>query len=159
MIALYVFLALIFVFCAVSSMPTAGWMALGRWLQASRTRSARRVLERELARLARRTAFHAESGYLARGAGLAFDRRRGLVYVATREGRTARGAILPAERLLWQTAGTARHYGFEDHYVDVTFLGAMPATWRIWCGEDAVLAREIEAALEAARRGAGGSAA
>lgn len=159
MIFLYAFLVLLFVFCAVSSMPTRAWLAAGAWLQAARTRSARRAVARELARLTRRTPFTPETSFLPRGIGLAVDRTRRLIFVATREGKAAHGAILDLDRVTGSASGDAYHYGFEDHYVDLAVRDTAHPVWRLWCGEDAALAAEINRAIEAIRRDLRASAA
>lgn len=140
-------LVLLFLFCAISSMPTQSWYAAASWLQARRIRRLQRALERDLFRRTRQRPFRADITFIPRGIGLAFDRSHRLFYVATRQGRQVTGAVLSLDQLIGQKVGDAYNYGFEDHYVDVAVTVPTSPTWRLWCGEDASLANDISTSI------------
>lgn len=111
-------------------------------------RSDMHAMEREMARLAGGNPFQPDKSFLTEGVGLALDRARRMMFLATREGGRLHAAIIPFNALAGYTQGERRDSGFYDYYVDISVRDAAHPSWRLVCGERPELVTAIREVLK-----------
>lgn len=144
MIFHWLFIISTLILCAVAAMPTRAWLALADKFRNSTTRQKQRRFEAALA--AQTQAFTPEQSFLPRGAGLALDHKRGLVFLAEPDGAQMRAAILPVSALGAHAARTLADNGFQEYVLEVEAPGTAHPSWRLRCA-DSDLAQEMDGAL------------
>lgn len=147
---MWTLLAVTLLLCALSSFPTAWCVSSWNWLAGFWRRQRSRALTRELARRTAGTGFAAAQDFFNAGVGLALDPSLRLLFLATQGQGRMRSALLPFAALRNVRSGEGRDNGFYDHYVEVTAGDGPSATWRLLCGGNAALAKQLEATLAGA---------
>jgi hypothetical protein len=137
------------IFSLGASLPTDAYTRAGDWLKARFLRSREKDLTRALTDSS--PFFHQDKSFLKRGVGLAVDDTAKQVFIATRETGRLQSIILPFSALLGQSSGEVRSVGFYDYYVDIEVNSGPRPLWRLLCGENEELARELNQTVAAIR--------
>lgn len=146
---LYILLHILFmigiiVLCMVAAMPTRYWMALAAWGRRHLLHRKGEQLQKALA--LQGAAFAADESFLDRGVGLAMDHKQGLIFLAQKEGKQYKTAILPKVLLGAHTTIVRQDEGFHRCFVEILEAGATPRKWLLPC-TDSDLADEINLRL------------
>lgn len=144
MIFHWLFIITTLVLCAVAVLPTRFWLRSGEWIKTHDLRTKQTRLQKLLA--AQRQPFTPELSFLERGVGLAVDKGRALVFLASSESGGMRAAILPRAALGEHAMRMLSDNGFQEYFVEISAPGTTQPLWRLDCG-DAQLAAEMDDAL------------
>ncbi|MBU6419300.1 MAG: hypothetical protein KGQ79_06170 [Proteobacteria bacterium] len=144
MIFHWLFIITTLVLCAVAVLPTRFWLRSGEWIKTRGLRTKQTRLQSLLA--AQRQPFTPELSFLERGVGLAVDKGRALVFLASSENGGMRATILPCAALGGHALRMLSDNGFQEYFVEISTPGTAQPLWRLDC-DDAPLAAEVDDAL------------
>jgi hypothetical protein len=134
--------------------PTQWWLAWLGWI--SRTWQTRKVrrLRQAMDQKTANTGFCADLSFVPEGIGLAIDTRSQMLFLAEENGNAIAAMLLPVEALAAVRRGESNISGFHDHYVELRLHEGRKSKWRILCGDNSDLAKEVEQTVNAMLNGA-----
>lgn len=137
----------IIVLCLVAAMPTRGWMAVAEKVRRFMARGMRQRLEAAFSKQSQ--PFTPDENYMPYGVGLAFDHRRGLVFLAAPDKAALRCAIQPQAQLGAHRMVVEQKDGFHHYFIEIDQADSQRPAWRLPC-QTADLAARIDQRLQGA---------
>lgn len=144
-IIFYSFIVLVVFVIGVA--PTALWKRFGGSISGAGGRARRDRVAAQFRRATAAASFTADIDYVPVGIGFAFDRARGLVFVAGDHFGTPAEALVPLAEFRAHATGVITGGFTDENYVDLFCTDSTVPEWRISCGEDAASAYAIDRLL------------